>query len=273
MFNTIKRSFQLLGICWGVLRADKELMLFPLISFIVLIPVELSYFGVQLVLGSPEGIAGWVLIFIYYLISYFVIIFFNSALIFGARIRLQGGDPTLSTSLSGAMQRIPQIFLWAMVSATVSVILRVIEKRFGIIGAIISGLVGIAWGLGTYFVVPVLVAEGLGPVAAIKRSGSLFKNTWGETVAGNFGLGLAFFVAIILWGIVAVVLLVGATSVAGFTGGAVVGVLLGISLAVIILGFTAMDGIYKAALYEYASTGTVPGLFPRDVVTESWTAR
>ena len=217
--------------------------------------------------------ARWVLLFIYYLISYFVIIFFNSALIFGARIRLQGGDPTLATSMSGATQRIREIFLWALVSATVSVILRLIERRFGVVGQIISGLVGMAWGLGTYFVVPVLVAEGLGPVAAIKRSGSLFKSTWGETVAGNFGLGLAFFVALLLWGIVAVVMLFGLIAAAGLVGGVIAGALLGISLAVIILGFTAMDGIYKAALYEYASTGTVPGLFPQEVVTDSWTSR
>ncbi len=209
MFGSIQRSFNLVKVCWRVLRLDKELMLFPLISFLVLIPVELSYFGIGIGLdlfGAGDSTIGWIILFLYYVVSYFIIIFFNSGLIYAARIRMQGGNPTLRDGLNGALQRLPQIFLWALVSATVSIILRVIERRFGIVGRMISGLFGMAWGLGTYFVVPVLVVEGISPIKAIKRSAALFKNTWGELVFGNFGLGLAALLVIVLWLVISVVL-------------------------------------------------------------------
>src|SRR5581483_11173043 len=92
-----------------------------------------------------------------------------------------------------AMARLPQIFAWALVSATVGVLLKVIENAHERVGAIIADLLGLAWSIMTFFVVPVLVVERVGPVDAVKRSISLLRETWGEALVGRAGLGFILF--------------------------------------------------------------------------------
>jgi hypothetical protein len=47
-------------------------------------------------------------------------------------------------------------------SATVGIILHLIERRAGILGRIATSFIGIAWSLATFFVVPVLILENKG---------------------------------------------------------------------------------------------------------------
>src|SRR5882724_10286722 len=94
--------------------------------------------------------------FLFYLANYFVVIFFNTALIHAATIRLRGGDPTLSDGLGFAWENVGRILQWAAVAATVGMILRAIEERVGWLGRFIIALVGAAWTVATYFVIPVI---------------------------------------------------------------------------------------------------------------------
>ena len=87
---------------------------------------------------------------------------------------------------------------WAVLSATVSLVLRAIEERAGIVGRIVGSLVGLAWSLVTFLVLPVLVIEQLGPIDAVKRSAELFKQTWGENMIANAGIGLVALFATIV---------------------------------------------------------------------------
>jgi serine/threonine protein kinase len=118
--------------------------------------------------------------FAFYLATSFVIVFFNTALISCALIRFDGGNPTLGDGLSAAVARLPQILGWALLSATVGTILKQVEERVPLVGKFVIGLVGMAWAILTFMVVPILAAEGLGPIAAVKRSTSLLRKTWGE---------------------------------------------------------------------------------------------
>jgi len=256
----IGTGWQLTKTSLRVLRKDKELLLFPLISGLALIGILAVFIGGMFVTVGFGALFGgdstWlfgILMVVYYIISFFVAFFFNAAIIGAATIRLNGGNPTVGDGLRIASENIGRIFLWALFAATVAMILRAIQERLGFLGKIIIGLVGVAWSLATYFVVPVLVYEKLGPWAAVKRSAHLFKTTWGETLVGGFSMG-AIFVLLGLAGILAPIL--------GFVLGGVVGLLVGVIVLVvywIVLGLvaSAASSILVAALYRYATTGKV----------------
>ena len=89
-----------------------------------------------------------------YLILSFITVFFNAALISGANERMQGGDPSLGSALSGALRHLGPIAAWSVVAAVVSTILRAIEERSGLLGRLVIGLVGLAWTLVTFLVLP-----------------------------------------------------------------------------------------------------------------------
>lgn len=256
----IGTGWQLTKMSLGVLRKDKELLLFPLLSGLALIAILATFIGgMFLAVGFDAAFGGdatWLLavvMIVYYILSFFIGFFFNAAIIGAATIRLNGGNPTLRDGLRIASQNLGRIFLWAVFAATVAMILRAIQERMGIIGKIIIGLVGVAWSLATYFVVPVLIYEKLGPWAAVKRSAHLFKTTWGETLVGGFSMG-AIFVLAGLAGIVAPLL--------GFLLGGVVGLVVGIVVLVVYwivlaLVASAASSVLVAALYRYATTGQV----------------
>ena len=279
VLNSIDHSLDLMGICWKALLQEKKLIAFPLISFLSLALVALSY---MTFFGSPfAGISNWPVLYSYYVGLYFLIIFFNCGLIYAARTSMFGGDSAVRAGLVRAMRRLPQIFLWAALSATVGVVLWAIELLFevlnsvipgaGVIGDVISTILGLAWGLATYFVAPILVIEGLGPLEAVGRSTDLFRRNWGTTVRGNFGLLLAFLGVAFLFGLAYLVIMVFLSIVMGSVGLVIAKVLAGVALAGVVLAFVAMNGIYKAALYEYAASGRVPEYIPQEIVRDSWT--
>jgi len=194
-------------------------------------------------------------LFLFYLCNYFVITFFNAAIIACAVRRMQGGTATVGDGLRDAAGRLPLIAGWALVSATVGLILRIIEDRSERVGRIVAGLLGMAWTVVSYLVVPVLVIERKGPFAALKDSTAMLRRTWGEQVVGNFSFGLMFFV-LALPALAMVVL--------GFVTGSAVGLSLCIGVAVIYLVVlsliqSALQGIFQAAVYLYARDGHASG--------------
>jgi hypothetical protein len=202
-------------------------------------------------------IGGYLLLFVLYLVLAVITIFFNAALVSAAHERLSGGDPSVETALAGATSRIGLLLPWALVSATVSTILKSIQERAGILGRIVVGVVGIAWALVTFLVLPVIVVEGLSVGAAIKRSKDLFVRTWGEQVVGNAAIGIVSFLGILAYGVVAVPLML-----TGVTALLIAAIATWVIWAAIVSTVgAAMSGIFQTALYLYASTGSVPSGF------------
>ncbi len=286
MFATIGRSWRLFKICLHVLSVDKELIFFPIFSTISVILVTLTFFGVTFGIGSFDRLetgaftaVDLVAVFGFYVFSYFVIIFFNAALVFAAHERLEGGDPNIRSGLAGASSRIITIFFWAVIAATVGLILQILSSQarerggiIGIIGQIVVAIIGAAWSLITFFVVPLIVIEHRGLFDSFKTSLSMLRRTWGEQVVGNFGLGLIQFGATLVAILVAVVLGF-ALSLLG-TAGIVLAVVIGIVLVVgVSLVFATLSGIYKAALYNYAADGQVPELFTEDTIRGAFRPR
>jgi hypothetical protein len=208
-------------------------------------------------------------LFALYVANYFIIVFFNVALVGVANSRLMGGTWTMRDGLELAWARKGTILQWALVAATVGVILRMIQERLGLVGKIITRIIGVVWTLACYFVVPVLAFEDLGPREAIQRSSKLFRDTWGEKVSGGFSLSLVFFVLMLpglgFW--VACLLFGG---VYGFLFGTAVMILYFLLLSVM---SSAVQGIFNAAMYRYACFKQVPPAFSSDLITGAFASK
>lgn len=261
MFDKFSRSWSLVKASASVLRSDKELMLFPVISSLatlaVLATFALPTFALQL-FSREFGLMHALLGFAFYFCQYAVMIYFNAALVGAAMIRLEGGDPSLSDGLAIANSRLGNILGYAAIAATVGVFLQALKNRDNnfIVRMIGSGL-GVAWTLATFLVVPVLVSQDIGPVDALKRSLELLKRTWGENAIGNVGIGAAFGLIMVLVIVLGVALCIAAASVSAALA-LTLAALLVISVLLIGIYQSALSGIYSAALYRYANDGKAP---------------
>jgi hypothetical protein len=247
---------------WAVLRSDKSLAWFPVLSAVgslIVVAVLgglIALTGVDSSSGDSLQPIGWVLVVVAYLALAMVQTYFLAALVAGADMRLRGTDSSVRAALDIANSRLHRLLPWAIVTATVTIILQAIEERFGIVGRIVAGLVGLAWNLVTFLVVPILVLEDLAVRPALTRSKDLFKKTWGENVIGQFGLGaIGFLVAIPGIALIAIGAALGTAAL--IVLGAVGGIWLIVSAVIV----SALSGIYRTALYHYAANGEVPGEF------------
>jgi hypothetical protein len=267
MFEKFARSWELVKASGNVLVTDKQLLVFPLVSSIAAGIVGLAFILPMLGLVGLDGLTGMVdggrkvsagtylMGFLFYLSQYFVIFYFNAALIGAVMIRLDGGSPTVSDGFRIANSKLVVIFCYAMIAATVGMILRVIQERVGFIGSIIAGLIGVAWTFATSMVVPVLVTQNVGPIEAVQESASLVKKTWGENIIGNAGIGIAFgFFGFIMLIISAVLLFAAFATKSIFVIGLVI-LLVVAAFIVLSLVQAALSGIYSAALYRFAESG------------------
>jgi len=268
MWKKVTNSWSLVKASAEVLCADRELLLFPVLSGAAVVLVSASFVVPSLLFGASVagaaqgtiGVTGVVVLAAFYFSQYFVMIFFNSALVGAAMIRLEGGQPTLRDGFAAAGNRIGSIFGYALIAATVGVVLRVIRRRAGTLGKIVVSLLGVAWSLATYLVVPVLVVEGLGPIEAVKKSAQTFKRTWGEQIAGNVGMGIFF--SLMTFGLVLLVVpvMILVVSVGEPVLTAAVGALFAVAFLFLALFASALRSVYTAALYRFATTGEVaPG--------------
>ena len=259
----IRNSFALAGASWRVLKADKELLLLPVISGIASLIVAVSFIVPFFVTGNITGARLLLLVLAYFVLAY-ITIFFNAALISAANERLEGGDPTIGSAIRGAARRAGKIVPWALLSAVVSMILRAIEERVGFVGQIVVAMVGVAWSVITFLVLPIIVIEGIGAGKALKKSGSLVRNTWGENLAAHVGLGLIGF--LLMLPTIALVV-IGIATGSGLGGAAIgVGVLWGIIIVVVM---AALSAIYQTALYHFAVAGHVPSSYFDNAVMQS----
>jgi hypothetical protein len=276
------RSWELFKTSLSVVKADKELLWMPVLSALASIVTVMAIAGVGFVAaGWPEttaadgsvNIPGLLVAFALYIALAFIGLFFNAAVVASATERLKGNDPTLGSALSAAWAKAGKIFLWSIVVATVNVILQALRERGGGLGRALSAVGGIAWNLATFFMVPILLFEDEGIPASVKRSASTFKKTWGETVIGQGGLGIVGFVVLLATVLVTSVLTFGLMAVLG-TAGAVSGLVISVVAILGVLAlFAVLNGVYKAALYRYATTGQVGAGFQAEQLGGAFAAK
>jgi hypothetical protein len=275
MFERIGRGWGIAKASWAVVKLHPKLLLLPVFSGIAFVAL-MAAIGLSVFAGSksdyvrqlmetlqPDQPVVYLALFAFYFACTFIIVFFNAALIFCALQSFAGKEPSLRAGLATAAGRLPQILAWTFVAATVGLVLNALQSflkdKLGFIGALLGGLAETAWAVVTYFVVPVVVVDGVGPIEAVKRSSAILRRTWGEAIGGEGGLGLISFLFIL-----PVVLLVGLLGTAG------VGVwaspplaialiaIIAVYLLALVIVFTALGTIFRTGTYVYATTGQAP---------------
>jgi hypothetical protein len=272
------RTWQLMGASWQMLVQDKRLIVFPLISGIALAAV-VALFAVPMFVtmgvhvhavgqlhASPQM---YLAMFVFYFLAYFVIIFFNAGLIACVLKQMDGEQPTVGYGLAFAWQRLPQICGWALLASSVGILLRMLEERVGFIGRLIVSLLGMAWSVTSFLVVPVLVVEGSGPIESYRRSVEMLKRTWGEQIIGNVSFGLLF----ALFGIVPAVVLFAVAIKLGPAALLATGAILVVWLVALALVQSTLQTIYQAAIYCYAANGEAPNGFDGSMIAEAFRER
>jgi len=283
--NTFSRSFALVKSSWHVLRQDKELMALPVLATVTSILLTLPLLGGALVGFSSGNVAqssaatdttttlgagdivGLILLGLAYFVGAYVVIFFQAALVLAANERMSGGNPTLSTALAAAWENKGRVASWALISATVSLVLQAVQEKAGFIGRLVVGALGLAWALVTIMVLPVLVIEKVGVKEAFTKSADAFKRTWGESMVGNGGIGLvSFLLGLAVVAVSLPFILLGANGSNGL--------LLGLGIVILIVGIlavsifsAALNGVFRTALYRYAILGDEFGGFTHEQIS------
>lgn len=262
MFERISRGWTLTKTSLHVLRLDPEIMWLPILAGVLQIAafvvLGLGAVGLMLVGGEAGLYLG---IFVLYVAVYAIVIFFNAAVIEMAHIRFSGGDPVLMDGLRKSWSRIVRILQWALVAATVGVILRILrdQARNNMIARMLVGFLQFGWTVATFFVVPVLVFHDKGPIDAIKDSTSTVKRVWGEGLTGVVTTGLVFF----LFALIGLVPLAMGVMALGFSValGFALMAFAGLYWIALLAAKSAVDGILVAALYKFSVDGRLPEVF------------
>lgn len=272
------RSWAIAKASWQVLMAEQGLLLFPALSGVCTVVAAVIFaLPAALVFSTtPDSSSGrsletthLVLLFLFYLVTAFITLFFNTAMVGVAIERLRGGDPRVGDGFRVATANLPSILAFSAVSATVGVVLRLVEERWGIVGSIVASILGGTWAVVTFLVVPVMVVERQGAFPAIRHSGELLRGTWGAQLAGNLGIGLIVFLFALL-GVIPIIL--------GFVIGVGPAVLVGIGVAVLYwvlvsLVASALGQVYRAAVYLYAASAVMPPQFDGWMLQEAFRSR
>jgi hypothetical protein len=260
----ISMTISMMKASWQILKKDRELLLFPVISGIFCLSIMAIFIIPALdhnwlkplaggATGQQKNMAYWFM-FLFYYCNYLVIIFFNAAIIACAVIRMDGGNPTLADGLQAAVNRFPQIAGWALIAATVGILLGMVESGSQRGRSIIGAIFGIAWSVISYLAIPLIVVEKSSPLFALERSQDLMRQAWGEQVAGNFSFGLIF--ALFALPVLPLMFVLksywGPPSFLPFI----------ICAAIYLVGLgivqSALQTIFNAVIYVYARDGKVP---------------
>ena len=283
MSSTFSRSWEITKLSFNVIKQDKELLLFPLLAGIFSILFMVAMVFPTIITGflggaaqQPFGIFEYAIIFVTYLGLAFIATFFNVCVVYTTKVRFGGGNATFGESIKFALSKVHLIFAWSLVSATVGLILRLLDEmaeRSGQAGRIILGILttvlGLAWSIVVIFVVPGMVYHSLGPIKAIKRSVQTLRKTWGESLIRYAGLGLVEFLFIVPGVIIAAMLFIFGLGLGGYI---IIGVL---ALAIIyilgvILVFNVAGSIFNTALYVYADTGKIPKGYDKEIINDAF---
>lgn len=269
----IGRGWQLAKESWAVLRADRSLALFPVVSAVSILAAAVVIAGPGVALAAtdtatPVAIVLWV-VAAYVLV--FIGLFCNTALAAAASQSLDGRDTTLGDGFAVARQRTGVIARWALVQLTVGALINAIEAALAetpvgrIVAGIVSTLLSAAWSVVTFFVVPVLALEGVGPREALSRSTTIIKERWGEGFVGSASISGVIFVVVGLPSIAIGVLGVAASGGSPALGGVLIAIAAAGIVGALLLGST-LNAIFRVVLFRYVTQDQLAPGFDRSAL-------
>lgn len=295
----LEKSILLVRGAWRSLWLDKKLATIPILTFGLTILIMLVIVGIgflnpwgevySVTSTSKSGLAtslslmplGYVLLIIMALLTSFVSSLGVGAVIHGAIERFKGNSPTIRDSLSAAWKRKIPLFGFVLFSFTIGYIINQIASRIPYFGGLIIGwLAGAAWGIASFFALPIIIEDEkfLNPIEATKKSLSIMKQIWGESLATAVGIGAFEFLVIILYTVFVTIGAIIVGLMGNFTSSLIVpGIILGtfalITLFAIVFVFSILEIFVKAALYYYATTGESPVAFDKNILRQAFTTK
>lgn len=267
-------TWSLMRSSFEVLKEDPKILIFPILSGIFSLLIVGSFLlpffasgnlsSLQ-ILESQGGILGYIYLFLFYFLSYFVVLFFNSASVAYAIDVMRGGHPSISNAMQMVINKITPLLGWTFIAATVGLIINSLENSSDMFGKIISAILGLSWTVISFLVLPILIVEGKGPITSLKLSTKMLKDSWGEQLIGHFSFGLLFAFATIPVGILIffAMQLGGAIAIAGFG----VGLLLMVGLGVV---QWSLQSIFMGAMYLYVREDNVPLSFSLSQISNAF---
>jgi hypothetical protein len=281
--NRFKRSWEITKKTFHVMKQDKEILLFPILSaitsLILLVALIFPYVLSLLVVGEGAGNLGmvYIAVFAFYFIAAFTSTFFNVATVHIASTRFSGGDATFMDGLKMAFKRFKQIIMWSLLTATVGLVLNILQAQarkkggiFGIIGKILVSLMGFAWAIVSLFVVPAIAIKGEGPIQALKSSIKTVRKTWGESLIKYYGLGFAKGIFIFVGTLLLIVPGIFSLVQGGFVSGVVLISLYVVYLVIVLVMFSSANTIFDTALFIYAEQGKIPHGYTKEELDKAF---
>jgi hypothetical protein len=247
---------------FALLRSDRTLAIFPLLSTVAISAALAITLTPGLILEAALD-AEWLVLPFMVVGGYaatFLAVHFNVALVGAARVAMDGRDATVRDGLAVARERRGPIARWALLQFTFGLLTRVAQRSTGGGPAFLFGIAGVAWSVASFFAVPLIALEGLGPGAALKRSASLVRERWGEGLVGYTAINTA----VLLVGAIPVVLLAGAIDPAFDVGKVAGAVVLFSTIVAFIAACTlgsALGMLFRTELYRYSTQGALSGGF------------
>ncbi len=297
--NRISRSWEIFKTSYALIMGQKKLLIFPAVSFVCTIVLAVLILGTGWGILEASGIdivammdkasqssgedvsqktevIGFIAFALVYFCSVFIASFFSTAFYSQIMVGLRGEEVSISNGLGFAFKRIGAIFMWAMLAASVGLILKILEERLGWLGQLVIKLIGLVWAVATVFAIPVIVFDTSisNPIEVVKTSAGAIKKTWGESLVGFMGLGVLNGLSFVLFifyaiGISIITAAVGAQGIAA-----------GFLIATIPLAFLAWlafayivnvaEKVYIATLYIYSQENFIPGSFSRELIANPW---
>ena len=271
-FNSLSKGWTLGMSSLKIINKNKSLMLFPVISGISLLLLTIAVVGGgyfffdettfnQLFTDDfSSNIALYACSFLFYFINYFVIIFFNVGLVFCAK-KVMNNEPTsFNEGVKFASKRLSTIFSWAILAATVGIILKAIQENSGNIGKVITSIIGVVWNIATFFVMPIIAYEDVSAIQALKKSTSMMKEKFGESIGANFSFGLFSLIGFLISLAIAIPL-------------AFIHPFLGIGVGIVLIGFTQIfvstgQMVFISAVYQKTNNPDIAIEFREDILDD-----
>jgi hypothetical protein len=248
---------------WHVLRRHPQLMWFPILSLFATIAAFMLISPLLPTLEEFPILTMLVVLFAVHIVH----VFFMVGLTNEALRALRGAPITVTGGIEAACGHVPSIASFAAVSSTVGVFLEILGRSRHSVFQFARAIFGTGWSLVSYLAIPVMVQERRGGIPSLRRSGDLFKKTWGETALAEVGARVIAQYAMILL-VLLVWLLLDVFGESPFT------VLLILSIAIGLVALIgSLEAIYRAALYVFASEGVVPEPFAGAELDAIWRAR
>lgn len=265
----VRTGWRLARASWSVLRADSSLAIYPVVAIVVAMLAFWVVTGAGIAVGQAVS-ASWLTVAFLVAGVYagvYVVVYFNVALAAAAQQSIEGRDTGLRSGLRVARTRRGLVARWALLEVGLGLLLTIVGGLLNDAGArtvsnLVAATAGFAWSVASFFVIPVLALEGLGPRDAMTRSVDLIRSHWGEAVVGRTGIGAVVFLFALLPIAGLSVLATGLDPVNPTLAGVAYALFALVAVVAIVIG-SVLSVIFRVEVYGYATAGELTGSFAR----------